>query len=75
MILTRDFHQMVADMAGEAVSRKEAKIIGLGLMYGMGKSKLAASLDMDLESASELINEFHERSRSYGARSTPFRKN
>lgn len=56
-----DFHQMVADMAGEAVSRKEAKIIGLGLMYGMGKSKLAASLDMDLESASELINEFHEK--------------
>lgn len=52
-----DFHQMVADMAG--IKRKAAKTIGLGLMYGMGKNKLAAQLDLDVEEASELINKFH----------------
>jgi DNA polymerase I-like protein with 3'-5' exonuclease and polymerase domains len=52
-----DFHQMVADMAG--IQRKAAKTIGLGLMYGMGKQKLANSLDLPLEEAAELINSFH----------------
>lgn len=52
-----DFHQMVADMAG--IKRKAAKTIGLGLMYGMGKNKLAAQLDLDVEEASDLINKFH----------------
>jgi DNA polymerase I-like protein with 3'-5' exonuclease and polymerase domains len=54
-----DFHQMVADMAG--VSRKAAKTIGLGLMYGMGKQKLANQLDIPLEEASELIGTFHSK--------------
>ena len=52
-----DFHQMVADMAG--IKRKAAKTIGLGLMYGMGKNKLAGSLDLSLDEASELIDNFH----------------
>jgi DNA polymerase I-like protein with 3'-5' exonuclease and polymerase domains len=52
-----DFHQMVADMAG--IKRKAAKTIGLGLMYGMGKQKLANSLDLPLDEAAELINSFH----------------
>jgi DNA polymerase I-like protein with 3'-5' exonuclease and polymerase domains len=52
-----DFHQMVADMAG--IKRKAAKTIGLGLMYGMGKQKLANSLDLPLEDAAELISKFH----------------
>lgn len=52
-----DFHQMVADMAG--IARKQAKTIGLGLMYGMGKAKLAAQLDITLEEASELMQTFH----------------
>ena len=52
-----DFHQMVADMAG--IKRKAAKTIGLGLMYGMGKNKLAAQLDLSLDEASELIEQFH----------------
>lgn len=52
-----DFHQMVADMAG--IERKQAKTIGLGLMYGMGKNKLAAELDLPLDEASELISTFH----------------
>jgi DNA polymerase I-like protein with 3'-5' exonuclease and polymerase domains len=54
-----DFHQMVADMAG--IKRKAAKTIGLGLMYGMGKAKLANSLDLPLDEASELINTFHSK--------------
>jgi DNA polymerase I-like protein with 3'-5' exonuclease and polymerase domains len=52
-----DFHQMVADMAG--INRKAAKTISLGLMYGMGKNKLAAQLDLNLDEASELIDQFH----------------
>lgn len=52
-----DFHQMVADMAG--IKRKAAKTIGLGLMYGMGKNKLAGQLDLSLDEASELIDKFH----------------
>ena len=54
-----DFHQMVADMAG--ITRKQAKTIGLGLMYGMGKRKLSEQLDLSLEEASELIQTFHDR--------------
>jgi DNA polymerase I-like protein with 3'-5' exonuclease and polymerase domains len=53
-----DFHQMVADMAG--IKRKAAKTIGLGLMYGMGKQKLANSLDLPLDEADELIKKFHQ---------------
>lgn len=53
-----DFHQMVADMAG--IKRKMAKTIGLGLIYGMGRKKLAESLDMGSEEADGLIRVFHE---------------
>jgi len=52
-----DFHQMVADMAG--INRKAAKTIGLGLLYGMGKNKMAHSLDLELDEADELIQKFH----------------
>lgn len=54
-----DFHQMVADLAG--IKRKAAKTIGLGLMYGMGKTKLAGSLELPLDEASELIATFHSK--------------
>ena len=54
-----DFHQMVADLAG--IKRKAAKTIGLGLMYGMGKAKLATQLDLPMDEASDLINTFHTR--------------
>jgi len=40
-----DFHQTVADLAG--IERKQAKTIGLGLMYGMGKNKLANELGLE----------------------------
>lgn len=54
-----DFHQMVGDMAG--IKRKPAKTIGLGLMYGMGKNKLAGELDLDVAEASALIEKFHQK--------------
>ncbi len=54
-----DFHQMVADMAG--IKRKQAKTIGLGLMYGMGVNKLSAELDLDLDEAKDLIATFHQK--------------
>jgi DNA polymerase I-like protein with 3'-5' exonuclease and polymerase domains len=54
-----DFHQMVADMAG--IQRKQAKTIGLGLMYGMGKNKLAEQLDLPVDEAGELMTVFHQK--------------
>jgi DNA polymerase I-like protein with 3'-5' exonuclease and polymerase domains len=48
---------MVADMAG--IDRKSAKTIGLGLMYGMGKAKMANSLGLEIEEADDLIKKFH----------------
>ena len=54
-----DFHQMVADMAG--ITRKNAKTVNLGIMYGMGVNKLAGVLDVDVDSAKELLEEYHEK--------------
>ena len=49
-----DLHQMVADMAG--ISRKEAKVVNLGIMYGMGKGKLADQLGISTEEAGDLLD-------------------
>tara|TARA_R100001369_G_scaffold3227_2_gene10304 strand:- start:321 stop:2195 length:1875 start_codon:yes stop_codon:yes gene_type:complete len=49
-----DLHQMVADFAN--ITRKEAKTVNLGIMYGMGKAKLADQLDISLQEASDLLN-------------------
>tara|TARA_B100001248_G_scaffold89879_1_gene66428 strand:+ start:10960 stop:12930 length:1971 start_codon:yes stop_codon:yes gene_type:complete len=54
-----DFHQMVADMAG--ISRKDAKTVNLGIMYGMGVNKMAGVLDTTVEEAKELLNEYHDK--------------
>lgn len=54
-----DYHQMVADMAG--IPRKQAKIINLGLAYGMGAAKLAASLGLSMDEAVRLLRQYHER--------------
>jgi len=54
-----DFHQTVADLVG--IDRKQAKTIGLGLMYGMGKNKLANMLGLAFEEASELISKFNRK--------------
>ena len=44
-----DFHTMVADMAD--IPRKQAKVINLGMMYGMGVGKLGDQLDLSGEEA------------------------
>jgi DNA polymerase I-like protein with 3'-5' exonuclease and polymerase domains len=54
-----DFHQTVADLVG--IDRKQAKTIGLGLMYGMGKNKLANMLGVSFDEAKELINKYNKR--------------
>ena len=54
-----DFHQKVADIAG--VSRKEAKTVNLGIMYGMGKKKLAGVLDIEEHEATQLLRKYHEK--------------
>ena len=54
-----DFHQMVADMAG--ISRKQAKTVNLGIMYGMGRAKLAATLDITIDDAKNLLETYHEK--------------
>ena len=53
-----DFHQMVADMA--KIPRKQAKTIGLGLTYGMGRAKMANELDLSDAEAASLIAQFHD---------------
>jgi hypothetical protein len=47
-----DVHQATADAMG--VTRKEAKTINFGLLYGMGPGKLAAALGIDYDSAKSL---------------------
>ena len=54
-----DFHQMVADMAG--ITRKSAKTVNLGIMYGMGKGKLANTLDISSDEATGLLNNYHRK--------------
>lgn len=54
-----DLHQMVADMAG--ISRKEAKTVNLGIMYGMGKGKLANQLGISEDEAKRLLDLHQEK--------------
>ena len=52
-----DFHQMVADIAG--IPRKQAKTINLGIMYGMGQTRLAEQLDVSTDQAKRLMRQYH----------------
>ena len=54
-----DFHTLVAELA--AIPRKQAKVINLAIMYGMGVKKLAEALDLSLEDAKELTAQYHAR--------------
>ena len=54
-----DFHEMVAKMA--KITRKQAKTINLGLFYGMGKGKLASSLELEPDEAKELFDQYHSK--------------
>ncbi len=53
-----DFHQMVADIA--EIPRKQAKTINLGIMYGMGQTKLAEQLDVSTDEAKRLMRQYHD---------------
>ena len=53
-----DFHEIVAKMA--RITRFQAKTINLGMFYGMGKNKLAASLELDQDESRKLFNEYHK---------------
>jgi len=54
-----DFHQVVADMA--KIPRSQAKVINLGLFYGMGKAKLQAELGVSKDKAAELFDQYHAK--------------
>ena len=54
-----DFHTMVAEMA--KIPRKQAKVINLGMMYGMGVNKLSEQLDISVDEAKSIINQYHSR--------------
>ncbi len=56
---TTDFHTMVSEIAD--IPRKQAKVINLGLFYGMGKGKLMSELGVNVEEATELLQNYHER--------------
>lgn len=53
-----DIHQAVADMTG--MSRANAKIINLGLSYGMGILKLSKALDCDSKEATRMRELYFE---------------
>tara|TARA_R110002126_G_scaffold11274_3_gene50924 strand:- start:12788 stop:14713 length:1926 start_codon:yes stop_codon:yes gene_type:complete len=54
-----DLHQMVADIAG--ITRKQAKVVNLGIMYGMGVGKLAAQLGVSDQEAKDIIDEHRDK--------------
>jgi DNA polymerase I-like protein with 3'-5' exonuclease and polymerase domains len=54
-----DFHEMCAALTG--LSRKQAKNINFGLVYGMGVTKLAASLGLSLAEAKRVFALYHEK--------------
>ena len=53
-----DFHQMVADIA--KITRKQAKKINLGIMYGMGKNKLMGELGLTKLEAESIWSDYHK---------------
>jgi len=54
-----DFHSLVAEMAN--IPRKQAKTINLGLIYGMGVNKMSEQLDITVDEAKILVNQYHSR--------------
>jgi DNA polymerase I-like protein with 3'-5' exonuclease and polymerase domains len=53
-----DYHQWCADLAG--ISRKSAKTINFGLVYGMGATKLGDKLGLDADATKHFLSLFHE---------------
>ena len=53
-----DFHQMVADLC--EIPRKQAKTINLGIIYGMGQTRMAEQLDISTDAAKRLMAQYHQ---------------
>jgi DNA polymerase I-like protein with 3'-5' exonuclease and polymerase domains len=53
-----DFHTMVAEMT--SLPRKQAKAVGLGILYGMGAAKLADQLDVSTDQAKAILKQFND---------------
>jgi len=53
-----DAHQLTANDIG--ITRKQAKTINFGLIYGMGVGKLSASLGVNLADGKQILNRFHD---------------
>jgi DNA polymerase I-like protein with 3'-5' exonuclease and polymerase domains len=54
-----DFHVMVANMTG--LGRKDAKNVNFGIVYGMGKAKMARDLNRSVEEAEAILAQHEER--------------
>jgi DNA polymerase-1 len=58
-----DFHQMTRDMvqdvSGVELTRRDAKTINLGVTYGMGLPKLADDLGITIDAAKKLMFTYH----------------
>ena len=54
---TTDVYSAVAEAA--RIDRKSAKVIFLGLSYGMGVAKLSAQLGLDPDTAKSVVQQFH----------------
>lgn len=54
-----DLHQMVADIAG--ITRKQAKTVNLGIMYGMGVAKLADQMGVSKNEAKTLMDRHRDK--------------
>jgi DNA polymerase I-like protein with 3'-5' exonuclease and polymerase domains len=54
-----NFHRMVEEMTG--VPYAKAKILDLGMFYGMGRDKLAASLGISVTEAEVILKTFHAK--------------
>lgn len=53
-----DAHAMTANDIG--ITRKQAKVINFGLIYGMGVKKLAAQLGVGESEGKQILNRFHD---------------
>lgn len=54
-----DPHQATADLVG--ISRKQAKTLNFGLLYGMGAGKLADALGCSVDEAKEIKSKYFDR--------------
>lgn len=53
-----DAHGMTAKDIG--ITRKQAKVINFGLIYGMGVKKLSESLGVGMSEGKQILNRFHD---------------